>query len=194
MPTCDTITRKSFRYFRKEDPIVSQNVRNEVWEWAKAILFALLIAFLIRHFVFATSIVEGTSMDPTLEDGERVLYNKMVYLIGEPSRGDIVIIQRPNKNYVKRVIGLPNDEITVKDHNLYVNGKAIPQKYLHQDAIKQTNDFGPVIVPEGKYFVMGDNRSISKDSRTGLGFIKQDEIIGKSELIIAPIDEWSRTK
>lgn len=173
---------------------MSDNARSEVWEWIKAIAFALFLAFLIRHFVFATSIVEGTSMDPTLEDGERVLYNKVVYLIGEPDRGDIVIIQKPTKNYVKRVIGLPNDEIRVKNHTLYVNGKEVKQKYLDQTAITETTDFGPIIVPKGKYFVMGDNRGISKDSRTGLGFIEQNEIIGRSEFIISPINEWSRTR
>ncbi|QHE51988.1 signal peptidase I [Pontibacillus sp. HMF3514] len=171
-----------------------EKIKNEAWEWTKAITLALILAFIVRHFVFATSIVEGTSMEPTLEDGERVLYNKMVYLVGEPDRGDIVIIQRPTKNYVKRVVGLPGDKVEVRDHTLYVNDKKVDQEYLNQEAIKETGDFSPVTIPKDKYFVMGDNRDISKDSRTGLGYISHDEIIGRSELIISPFDEWSWTR
>ena len=82
-------------------------MKKEIWKWTKAIVIAIILAFLLRTFVFATSIVEGTSMNPTLHNGERVIFNKAVYLIGSPDRGDIVIIQHPHKNYVKRIIGLP---------------------------------------------------------------------------------------
>ncbi|WP_102027525.1 signal peptidase I [Salirhabdus sp. Marseille-P4669] len=166
----------------------------EILEWGKAILIAIGLAFLIRSFVFATSVVEGASMYPTLENGERVIFNKAIYYFSEPDRGDIVIIQRPTKNYVKRVIGLPNDKVEVKDHVLYINDKKQDQDYLDSEAIEGTVDFGPVVVPKGQYFVMGDNRSISKDSRNGLGFILEDEIIGRSELIIYPFDNISLTR
>ncbi|MBB6454837.1 signal peptidase I [Salirhabdus euzebyi] len=166
----------------------------EIWEWGKAILIAIGLAFIIRTFGFATSVVEGASMYPALENGERVIFNKAIYLFSEPDRGDIVIIQRPIKNYVKRVIGLPNDTIEVKDRVLYINGVKHDQPYLDSDAIRGTGDFGPIQVPDGRYFVMGDNRSISKDSRNGLGFIKDEEIIGRSELIVFPFDEFSLTR
>src|SRR5690625_4941127 len=88
--------------------LVSETKQKNEWiEWGKAILFAILLAIIIRTFLFSTSIVEGDSMDPTLEDGERIIFNKFVYIVGEPQRGDVVIIQRPHKNYVKRVIALP---------------------------------------------------------------------------------------
>src|SRR5690625_6092935 len=77
--------------------LVIQKKKNEWFEWIKAIIIALLIAFFIRTFIFATSIVEGVSMEPTLEDGERVIFNKIVYIIDEPERGDIVIIERPDR-------------------------------------------------------------------------------------------------
>ncbi|GAA0494290.1 signal peptidase I [Salinibacillus aidingensis] len=166
----------------------------EIWEWTKAIIIAIILAFIIRSFIFATSVVEGASMHPTLENGERVVFNKAIYYLSEPDRGDIVIIQRPSKNYVKRVIGLPNDVVEVKNHSLYINSQKQTQSYLDDEAIKSTSDFGPITVPEGEYFVMGDNRSISKDSRNGLGLIKEDEIIGRSELIIYPFDEFSLTR
>lgn len=173
---------------------MNDQVKNEIWEWIKAITLALLLAFIVRHFLFATSIVEGTSMEPTLEDGERVLYNKMVYLVAAPDRGDIVIIERPSKNYVKRVVALPGDTVEVRDHNLYVNNNKVNQKYLNQQAINETRNFSPITIPEGKYFVLGDNRDISKDSSSGLGLISHEEIIGRSELIISPVDEWSWTR
>ncbi|KGP92106.1 signal peptidase [Pontibacillus chungwhensis BH030062] len=174
---------------------MKNKILKEILDWTKAIGFALVLAFAIRHFVFATSIVEGTSMDPTLEDGERVMYNKFVYLVGEPERGDIVIIQRPTKNYVKRIIGLPGDTVEVsEDHSLYVNGKEVEQDYLNKQAIQGTFPFSEKEVPEDEYFVMGDNRIVSKDSRNGLGFINHDEVIGRSELVIYPFDElnWTR--
>ena len=85
--------------------------QNEWLEWGKAIIIAVILAFLLRTFVFATSIVEGESMHPALEDGERIVFNKLIYIVSEPARGDIIIIQHPHKNYVKRIIGLPNEKI-----------------------------------------------------------------------------------
>jgi signal peptidase I len=166
----------------------------EIWEWGKAIIIAIILAFFIRSFVFATSVVEGASMYPTLENGERVIFNKAIYFLSEPDRGDIVIIHRPTKNYVKRVIGLPNEVVEVKDNVLYINNEPQKQDFLTSEAIYGTGNFGPVTVPENKYFVMGDNRSISKDSRNGLGFIDEDEIIGRSEVIIYPLSNISLTR
>ncbi|MEN2766618.1 signal peptidase I [Ornithinibacillus xuwenensis] len=168
--------------------------KNEWVEWGKAIVIAIILAFLLRSFIFATSIVEGDSMDPTLQDGERVIFNKFVYLIGEPNRGDIVIIQRPEKNYVKRIIGLPGETIEIKNHQLYVNNELYDQRFLTEDAKNHTGNYGPITIPEGRYFVMGDNRSISKDSRNGLGFIMEDEIIGKSEFVFYPFTEIAKTR
>lgn len=168
--------------------------KNEWKEWGKAILIAVILAFLLRTFVFATSIVEGDSMDPTLQDGERVIFNKFVYLINEPNRGDIVIIHRPEKNYVKRIIGLPGETIEIKDHKLYINNELHNQTFLTEDAKNHTGNYGPITVPKGRYFVMGDNRSISKDSRNGLGFIMEDEIIGRSEFIFYPFSEIAKTR
>ncbi len=148
----------------------------------------------LKIICVCNSIVEGDSMYPTLEDGERVIFNKMIYFIGEPARGDIVIIQRPLKNYVKRIVGLPGETIEVKNHTLFINGEASGQEYLSNDSKSLTGNFGPVKVPEQSYFVMGDNRAKSKDSRNGLGFIEKHEIIGRSEIIIFPFSEWSFTR
>ncbi|ARI77673.1 signal peptidase I [Halobacillus mangrovi] len=173
---------------------MSEQAKNEWLEWIKAIAVAITLAFILRTFFFATSIVEGASMDPTLENGERVMFNKIIYYVDEPERGDIVIIERPVKSYVKRIIGQPGDSIEIRNHTLFINGEEQTQGYLNDEAIDATRDFGPVEVPDGKYFVMGDNRSISKDSRNGLGFVKEEEIIGRTELVIYPLQEWGLTK
>jgi signal peptidase I len=168
--------------------------RSEWFEWVKAIVLAIIIAFFIQQFVFATSIVEGDSMEPALEDGERLIFNKMIYLIDEPERGDIVIIQQTDKNYVKRIIALPGETIEHRSNELYIDGNKYKETFLTEEISRKTGEFGPVRIPDDSYFVMGDNRAISKDSRNGLGFIQRDEIIGKSELIIYPFTEWERTK
>ncbi|MEN1967051.1 signal peptidase I [Lentibacillus sp. N15] len=168
--------------------------KNEWVEWGKAIFIAILLALFLKVFVFATSIVEGESMVPTLEDGERVIINKFVYLFGEPKRGDIVIIKRPDKNYVKRVIALPGETVEMEEHQLYINGKKLNKSFVSKDAANHTGSFGPIQVPDDSYFVMGDNRAISMDSRNGLGFINRDTIIGKSAFVIYPFDEWKKTK
>jgi len=168
--------------------------KNEMFDWFKAIFIAVFIAFFLHTFVFATSIVEGESMEPTLEDGERLIFNKFVYMIDEPERGDIIIIQQTDKNYVKRIIALPGETIEIRNSNLYIDGTRYEETFLDKEDAIHTGNFGPIFIPEEKYFVMGDNREISKDSRNGLGYIQRDEIIGKSEIIIFPFSEWERTK
>lgn len=168
--------------------------RNEWLEWGKAILIAILLAVFIRTFVFSTSIVDGDSMEPTLQSGERIIFNKFIYFVGQPKRGDVVIIQRTHKNYVKRIIALPEETIEIRNHVLYINDEEYDQLYLPDDPAYLTGDFGPITVPENSYYVMGDNRAVSKDSRNGLGFISGDDIIGRSEFVIYPIKEMQIIK
>lgn len=168
--------------------------RNDWLDWIKAIIIAFLVAFVIKNYVFATSIVEGESMVPALENGERIIFNKLIYFVTKPKRGDIVIIQQPQKNYVKRVIGLPGEVIQMKHHTLFINGIEQSACFVNEQDAIATADFGPTTVPDDSYFVLGDNRAISKDSRNGLGFIKSDEIVGRSEFVIAPFNEWEITR
>ncbi|ALX47315.1 signal peptidase I [Lentibacillus amyloliquefaciens] len=163
-------------------------------EMIKVVLIAVVIAFLLRSFVLVTSVVEGESMEPTLENGEIVLFNKFTYLFNDPERGDIVIIDRRQKNYVKRVIALPGENVAVDNETLYIDGEEYKQTFITGAIRNNTGEIGPLEVPENSYFVMGDNRQLSKDSRNGLGFISGENITGKSELIIFPLNEWSMTK
>lgn len=172
----------------------SKKEKNEWLEWTKAILFAVVIALLIRTFVFQTSIVEGESMEPTLESGQKVILNKFIYLFDKPKRGDVVIIEKSSEYYVKRVIGLPGENIEVQDNTLYIDGEEQKESYIDFNALDDTGSFDSVKIPEDSYFVMGDNRAVSMDSRNDLGFVSTSEIIGRSEFIIYPFNQWTRTK
>lgn len=177
------------------------------WGWARSILFAIVVAFLIRAYILTPVLVEGASMEPTLHDHEKIIVSKTISWIGEIHRGDIVIIKDDEVkiNYVKRVIGLPGETIKMKDDVLFVNGKEIREPYLddykktaNQLGSRLTGDFGPIEVPKDHYFVMGDNRPHSMDSRTDsldtLGFIETDRIIGKSKFVLFPFKNIRITK
>lgn len=161
----------------------------ELVSWVKSILIAFAIAIVVRTFFFAPYIVEGSSMEPTLQDQEKMVVLKTARV----SRADVVIIRGSVKNYVKRVIGLPGDVIEMKNDQLLINGKEMKEPYLaenltmaNQRGSRLTGDFGPITVPNKHYFVMGDNRLHSTDSRNGLNFIKADSIVGQSEFVFYP--------
>jgi signal peptidase I len=173
--------------------------KNEVWEWSKALLIAFGLAAIIRFFFFTPIVVDGESMMPTLEHGDRMIVNKIGYNVGEPDRFDIVVFHAPEeKDYIKRIIGLPGDHVAYEDDQLYINGEPVDEPYL--DAYKEgitgtlTEDFtlediiGEETVPEGHVFVMGDNRRASKDSRM-IGPVPIDEVIGSTSFVFWPMAE-----
>jgi signal peptidase I len=174
--------------------------KNELWEWTKALLIAVVLAAVIRYFLFAPIVVDGLSMMPTLQHQDRMIVNKLSYNIGEPKRFDIIVFHAPEqKDYIKRVIGLPGDRIEYKNDTLYVNGKAFEEPYLDEYKKKVegplTDPFtleetpaGVETVPEGELFVMGDNRRFSKDSRH-IGTISLDKIIGKTSIVYWPLKD-----
>lgn len=167
--------------------------RNEFWEWIKALLIAIVLAVLIRTFLFAPFLVDGQSMVPNLADNERLIVNKLVYFLREPERGEILVFHATHeKDYIKRVIGLPGETIEVKDDALFINGKKHDEPYLseikadyHGNGMSYTVDFGPVEVPQGHIFVLGDNRPNSEDSRE-LGPIPLEMVVGRGELVFWP--------
>lgn len=169
--------------------------KNTAWlDWLKAIVIAVVTILLLRQFGLATSVVEGESMYPALENGEKIIFNKFVYIVSEPKRGDIIIIQQTDKNYVKRIVGMPGERIEMKNHTLYIDNEPLEELFVDEHNIQLTGDFGPYEIPDDHYFVIGDNRAISKDSRNGLGFINRSEIIGRSEFVIYPLNEWELTR
>ncbi|WP_010272721.1 signal peptidase I [Paenibacillus senegalensis] len=163
----------------------------EVWDWIKSISVALVIVVLINQFLFSQSIVEGQSMEPTLENGERLFINRLLYQFKEPHYGDIIVFKDPQpihgkRDYlVKRVVAEAGDEVVIREGKLYVNGEFIEETYV--DTEIEDGNFGPYIVEEGHVFVMGDNRKrrASRDSRS-FGAIQYDLVIGRADWIIWP--------
>jgi len=165
------------------------NSMKELKEWMQAIIAAVVLALLIRTFLFEIITVDGSSMLPTLHDRERVFVSKIGYIIGQPEHGDIVIFKTPEDNhtkYVKRIIGLPGDRVRVENGVVYVNDEALVEPYIQEPPV---NDYTEVTVPEGSFFVLGDNRNDSKDSRDfRVGFVPKENLIGRAILRIWPLD------
>ncbi len=169
-------------------------------DWIESFGIAVIIIFLLKAFVFFPTKVEGASMQPTLFEGDKVIVSKIVTYTHLYSRGDIIIL-KTDASYVKRIIGLPGDLIEMREDALYVNGSVQAEPYLERNQKKAhhlmmnfTENFGPLTVPDGKVFVMGDNRLQSRDSRNGLGLIEKKNIVGKVELVYYPFKEIKRTK
>ncbi|TCS93127.1 signal peptidase I [Hazenella coriacea] len=174
---------------RKEDHSDNKKV---AWEWAKVIGLAVIIAVVIRIFLFEPFDVSGPSMENTMHTGNIVMVNKLIYKFGEPERGEIVVFHVPGseqKDFVKRVVALPGEKVEVKNSKLIVDDKIIEEPYLSENM--RTMDFEAVTVPQGHLFVLGDNRANSTDSRShDLGPIPIDSIIGRADLIYWPLSQF----
>ena len=150
------------------------------------IAFALVFGF-VRPFVVEAFWIPSESMVPTLEVGDRVFINKFVYRFTEPEPGDIVVfesVEGGEEELIKRVIGLPGDEVRVRNDRLYVNDERWHESYTNE-ALSDSGSFGPITVPEGSVFVMGDNRANSRDSRF-FGAVPIDSIEGEAFAIFWP--------
>jgi signal peptidase I len=184
------------------------------------IVVALAIAIVIKTFLIQAFFIPSISMSPTLERGDRILVCRICVHVSDIHRGDIVVFSNPhpgppadrgivggalhwlgeglgvaqpeNQDYVKRVIGLPGDVVELHDGTLDVNGLTIQEPYLNPEV--DTSSYGPVTVPAGMLFVLGDDRAHSGDSRfpppTGLGFVPEDKVIGKAFVIVYPPSRW----
>lgn len=160
--------------------------------WGKYILFILVIV--IGYHSFTLCKVEGESMKPTLYEEDYVFVNKAVVRLSNLQHGEIVIIKEEDesKYYVKRVIGLPGDVINITNGKVYVNDKKQEEPYTNKDLFNNTQvfyNFQKTKIPPNKLFVMGDNREVSRDSRNGLGYIEEDNIIGKVEFVYYPFSK-----
>jgi signal peptidase I len=163
-------------------------VKEELVAWVKTLASAAVYAILIVTFGFQVARVEGQSMAPTLEDQDRLIVNKLVYRIGEPRRGDIVMLYypiNPDKSFVKRVIAEENDTVRIVDGRVYVNDIPLLDDYVPAE-YRSHDDWGPQVIPEGYYFVMGDHRNNSSDSRHW-GMVPKKYIIGKVQLRWWPV-------
>ena len=162
----------------------------ELLSWVVVVGAAFAINILIRDHVFAITKIEGTSMMPTLENNQRVYLNRLAYSLDAPHRGDIIVFPAPNdtRDYIKRIIALPGDTVEIANGELIVNHQVEHETYI--DA--ETDDFGPVTVPQDRVFVMGDNRHpfASMDSRDPrVGTIAIHTIKGRVECVLYPTPE-----
>ncbi len=195
--------REQERSFLREVPIL--------------VLIALIVAILIKTFLVQAFFIPSSSMEQTLKPGDRVLVNKLAYRFGDIHEGDVIVFknpdegaiphrgaiggffhwlgeglgfaQPPNEDLIKRVIGLPGDTVQIRDHTVFVNDKPLSEPYLTPAAKASMSPYGPVTVPTGELFVLGDNRGDSADSRI-IGFIPEKNVVGRAFVIIWPPGDW----
>jgi len=191
-----------------------KSIKREILEWILTIVLAIAVALPIRAFAFELVRVDGESMDDTLANGEIMFVTKFDYAStwlvlpwqdeeskekaarittgGNPQRFDVVICRYPGRgdtNFVKRVVGLPGDTVEIRGGYLYINDEKQDEPYISDEYRNGSlNSFGPYTVPEGKYFVLGDHRNNSNDSRSQ-GAISRDSIIGHVRTVLFPLNE-----
>jgi len=181
-----------------------KSLGREILEWVVTIVAAVAIALVIRTFIFEPVRVDGQSMDDTLADGEIMIVSKLGYssfdfiggrisAFGNPKRFDVVICRYPGRgytNFVKRVVGLPGDTVSVQDGYLYINDEKYDEPYINDDYRSgYLNNFAPFTVPDGQYFVMGDHRNNSNDSRS-IGPIDRNMIVGHVVQVVFPFSSF----
>lgn len=208
--------KKVFTPYNRFKEIINQkSFLRESLQWTGSICGALIISLSIRSYVFAAAEVHQCSMQNTLYEGQRLIENKIQYCYSEPKRGDIVIINEESEKgvfnvfaanteefigkfynkeeneknrLIKRIIGVPGDEVDIKDGKVYLNGQVCNEPYVNGDTYPKNMKF-PIIIPEKEYFVLGDNRENSMDSRD-IGLVSIDKIEGKAVLRLWPIDKF----
>jgi signal peptidase I len=163
----------------------------EIRAWARDLVIAAGLAAVIIVFFYQPVKVEGTSMAPSLSDQERIFINKFVYHVGVIERGDVVVFWYPldpSKSFIKRVIGLPGDVIAIRQGRVYINGNLLKEPYVPAEYV-DVSDYAPLRVPAGQYFVMGDHRISSNDSRM-FGPVPASYIYGKAVFAYWPMAQF----
>ncbi|NLJ24079.1 MAG: signal peptidase I [Firmicutes bacterium] len=155
--------------------------KSELREYLEAFGIAIVLALFIITFIAQSFVVQGRSMEPTLHNGQRLLVDKLTYRFRPPAAGEIVVFRYPadpRRKFIKRIIGTPGDEVMIRDTVVYVNGKPLDEPYINAPTY---GDWGPRKVPAGRYFVLGDNRNNSDDSRfPDVGFVDRSLLMGRA--------------
>lgn len=164
--------------------------KSELREYIEALLIAIILALFIITFIAQSFVVQGRSMEPTLHNGQRLLVDKLTYRFRPPARGEIVVFRYPadpRRKFIKRVIGLPGEEVMIRDAIVYINGQPLQEPYINGPTY---GDWGPRKVPENGYFVLGDNRNNSDDSRfPDVGFVPRKLLMGRAVFSYWPFSE-----
>lgn len=164
-------------------PDVKNSIWKELWEYIKMIIFVVTVVLVVNNFLLINARVPSESMENTIMTGDRFFGNRLAYLFDDPERFDIVVFKYPDDEsqlFVKRVIGLPGETVEIKDGKVYINGSQTP---LDDSFTPETptGDYGPYVVPEGSYFMLGDNRNHSGDSRFWKQpYVEKEKIVGKA--------------
>jgi signal peptidase I len=164
------------------------NVKGILREIAETAVLTLLIFFVVR-LAFQNFRIEGQSMEPNLHDGQFLVVNRLVYYLHPPERGDVVVFhspQNPTKDFIKRVVGLPGEQVEIRGGQVFINGARVDEVYTTQGG---NHAWGPEVVGEFEYFVLGDNRTNSSDSRNW-GMLDGDAIVGKAWICYWPPYYW----
>jgi signal peptidase I len=174
-----------------EEPASGASFWFDVQVWLRDIMISVAIAAVVIVFLYQPVKVEGTSMMPWLRDQQRIFVNKFVYRFEQIRRGDIVVFRfplDPTKSYIKRVVGLPGDEVELIRGELFVNGRQIPEPYI-REPYQDPSSYSATQVRADHYYVLGDHRNTSNDSRTW-GTVARDFIVGKAVFAYWPLDQF----
>ena len=179
----------------EQDPMASQKKGDQslrvLHSWVRDLCISILISLFIILFVYQPVKVEGGSMEPGLEDQERIFINKLAYRLEAIERGDVIVFRYPRdtrKNFIKRVIGLPGDRVRVGDGHVYLNGHLLREPYVPEEYL-DSRSYSEIRVPTDSYYVLGDHRSMSSDSRD-FGTVDRSYLTGKAVLIYWPVAKW----
>lgn len=170
-------------------PFKKKSLWKELWEYVKMILFVVIVVLVVDNFLLINAVIPSESMENTIMTGDRIFGNRLAYLFDDPERFDIVIFKYPDdesQRFIKRVIGLPGETVEIREGKVYINGLDTP---LDDSFTPETpvGNFGPYTVPEGCYFMLGDNRNNSRDSRMWDNpYVKKEKILGKAVLRYFP--------
>ena len=170
-------------------PFKKKSLWKELWEYVKMILFVVIVVLVVDNFLLINAVIPSESMENTIMTGDRIFGNRLAYLFDDPERFDIVIFKYPDdesQRFIKRVIGLPGETVEIREGKVYINGSDTP---LDDSFTPETpvGNFGPYTVPEGCYFMLGDNRNNSRDSRIWDNpYVKKEKILGKAVLRYFP--------
>ena len=167
------------------------SAKSEIFSWIKVIVSAIIIALFVDFVIIANAVVPTGSMESTIPAGSRIMGLRLYYNFKDPERGDIVIFKYPDDekvDYLKRIIGLPGETVEIASGKVYIDGELLDEPYLDEEP---TGDFGPYQVPEDSYFMLGDNRAVSKDSRYWTNtYVRRDKIIAKAFFMYWPKLKW----
>lgn len=165
------------------------SIMEELWEYIKMIIFVVVVVFIVNNVLLINAKIPSESMEDTIMTGDRIFGNRLAYINKDPQRFDIVIFKYPDDEtqlFIKRVIGLPGETVEIRDGKVYIDGAEPPLDDSFTPEPPQGN-WGPEVVPEGSYFMLGDNRNRSKDSRFWTNtFVKKEKILGKAVLRYFP--------